>query len=96
MSSCRRLVPPVNASSRSTVSMTSTVGRWSVCSMASSSSSSAVADLAERLDVRSIRIQLFDSAAASSTAAIVVISFWKISVLIMPRSSSVASMGGGG
>ena len=74
-SSCSRAATESNSSSRSTVSITRTVGRWSVCSMASSRRSSAVADFAERLEVRSIRIQLFERHAASSTAAIVEIIF---------------------
>ena len=65
--------------SRSSESMTRMVGLVVMRSSAISSSSSAVADLAERFVVLSMRIQLFDSAAASRTAAIVVIIFWKIS-----------------
>lgn len=50
------------------------------------SNSSAVADFADLLEDLSITIQLFERAAASSTADIVETIFWNIRVLISSRS----------
>ena len=85
---CAALSSQSYARRRSTESTTTIVGRVLVCSIASSSSSSAVAD---ELVVRSTRIQLFESLAASSTAAKTPVSFCSISSLITSSSISATS-----